>query len=396
MITPRGVAMYRSPDVVVRSLFVVLVLTACTPASTPPENIAVESAGGEATATTAPPGLVTTTTMAATTATEPGDQREPCVATLPDGSTEPVALVWQSGAESAVYLTQLDGANGAVNVVSPLWWRMRADGTMGGIADPGYVDAVHDRNVAVWPAVAGFDADTHHLVFSDPDARSALAAQISAGAREADADGVNIDIEGYRAQDAAGFLSWVEELTGLVHEWGGLVSYDLIPRSDTWEVTPAELSFWSTAPLREEVSAVTDCTVLMAYDQHNRFRPAGPVASPPWVEDVLAHALGHTSPDRLVLGMPFYGLVWEPAELESPRAVGLDEIDRLSAEGTASPDRALGIERVDLADGRFLWAETTDGLGHRFDLVAEHGLAGWAAWRFGFDHPGIWDLIGSR
>jgi hypothetical protein len=82
--------------------------------------------------------------------------------------------------------------------------------------------------------------------------------------------------------------------------------------------------------------------------------------------------------------------------LESPRAVGLDEIDRLSAEGTASPDRALGIERVDLADGRFLWAETTDGLGHRFDLVAEHGLAGWAAWRFGFDHPGIWDLIGSR
>lgn len=319
-----------------------------------------------------------------------------CAANLPDGSTAPVALAWQSGGNSSTYLDQLDGAGGVVNVVSPIWWRMRADGTVASSADSEYVSAVHDRNVAVWPAVAGFDADAHHLVFSSPQRRAALAATISEEARTIGADGVNIDLEGYRVDDSDEFLAWVEELAGLVHEWGGTVSYDLVPRSDTWDVTPEELAFWSTAPQRAELSRATDCTVLMAYDEHNRYRPAGPVASPAWVEDVLVYALRHADPAELVLGVPFYARIWKPAELENPTAVGIGELGRLIGQGEVSHDPAHGLDRVVLPDGRYFWAETTEGLEHRFDLVDEYGLAGWAAWRFGFDNPDIWDLVESR
>jgi hypothetical protein len=94
--------------------------------------------------------------------------------------------------------------------------------------------------------------------------------------------------------------------------------------------------------------------------------------------------------------MPLYALLWDPADLESPRAVGLDDIDGLVSGGTASFDATHGLDRVELEDGRFLWAEGTAGLEHRLDLVDEYGLAGWAAWRFGFDHPGIWELIAGR
>ena len=319
-----------------------------------------------------------------------------CAARLPDGSTAPVALVWQSGSDSSTYLEQLDSAGGVVNVVSPIWWRMRADGTVASFTDAGYVSAVHDRNVTIWPAVAGFDADAHHLVFSSPQRRSALSAQISAEAQLIGADGVNIDLEGYRVEDSDGFLAWVEELADLVHGWGGTVSYDLVPRSDTWDVTPAELEFWSTAPQRTALSRVTDCTILMAYDQHNRYRPAGPVASPAWVEDVLTYELRHADPAELVLGVPFYARIWDPVELDSPAAVGIGELDQLVEQGDVSHDPATGLDRVVLPDGRFFWAETTEGLEHRFELVDEYGLAGWAAWRFGFDSPGVWDLIESR
>ena len=319
-----------------------------------------------------------------------------CAATLPDGSTAPVALAWQSGADSSIYLEQLVRAGGAVNVVSPIWWRMSGDATVSSSTDPGYVSAVRDRNVAIWPAVAGFDADAHHLVFSSPQQRSALAAQISEQARRIGADGVNIDLEGYRVEDSDGFLAWVEELADLVHGWGGTISHDLVPRSDTWEVAPEELEFWSTAPQRTALSRVTDCTILMAYDQHNRYRPAGPVASPAWVEDVLTYELRHADPAEVVLGVPFYARIWDPDELDRPAAVGIGELGRLIDRGDVSRDPGTGLDRVVLPDGRFFWAETVEGLEHRLDLIDEYGLAGWAAWRFGFDSPGIWESLRTR
>lgn len=318
-----------------------------------------------------------------------------CAATLPDGSSAPVALVWQSRASPAEYLEQLDRAAG-VNVVSPVWWRMTGGGDIVSSTDPGYVEAVHERNVAVWPAVAGFDADVHHATFSDPARRSALAQEISREAERIGVDGVNIDIEGYREEDANGFLVWVEELSALVRGWGGVVSLDLVPRSDTWDVAPPDLSFWSTAPIRTELAETVDCTILMAYDQYNRYRPAGPVAAPSWVEEVLIHALRHADPSQLVLGIPFYGRVWDPEDLESPTAVGIGELGRLVGEGNVGIDPAHGLDRVELADGRFFWAETPRGLEHRFELVEGYGLAGWAAWRFGFDSPAIWEVVTER
>jgi spore germination protein YaaH len=336
------------------------------------------------------------TELPMTTIAQPWRGQGECAATLPDGSSAPVALVWQSGGNSTDYIEQLDRADGVVNVVSPVWWRMAADGHLAGSADPGYVDAVRDRNVAIWPAVAGFDADVHHAVFSDPDRRSALAQQLSNEAERIGADGVNIDIEGYRAGDAQAFLVWVEELADLVRDWGGVVSLDLVPRSDTWDVGPEDLSFWSNAPLRTELAAATDCTILMAYDQHNRYRPAGPVAAPPWVEEVLGYALRHVDPAQLVLGVPFYGRIWDPAELGRPTAVGIGELSELLDEGEIGFDPAYGIDRIDMADGRFFWAETPRGLEHRFELMEDYGLAGWAAWRFGFDSPEVWDVVRER
>jgi spore germination protein YaaH len=319
-----------------------------------------------------------------------------CRVGLPDGSTADVALVWQANGSPADYLRQLDATQGAVTVVSPIWWRMRSDGTLRSLADHDYVHAVHDRNVAIWPAVAGFDADAIHAVLSSSERRTALAVQLSEEARRIGADGINIDIEGYREEDAEAFVAWVQELTDLVHEWGGVVSFDLVPRSDDSEIEPAELAFWSTAPRRRALSQATDCTVLMAYDQYNRYRPAGPVASPAWVEEVLTYALRYADPGELVLGVPFYGRIWDPSQLDRPRALGIGRLAELAEDGEVTFDNEFGLDRVDLPNGTFFWAETPLGLTHRFDLVDELGLAGWAAWRFGFDGPEIWALVTGR
>lgn len=303
---------------------------------------------------------------------------------------EPVVVIWQSLGDRASYRAQLDAAPDLVTVVSPIWWFVQADGTVSDVADPGYVADVHERGRAIWPAIAGLDADANHLAFTDPSKRLAIAQQLSERANAIGADGINLDIEGYRDEDAAAFTAFVELLVPMVHEWGGIVSYDVIPRTDMWEVTPPELSFWSTAPQRRELAAAVDCMILMAYDQHNRFRPAGPVAAPDWVVENLQYLLRYADGQNVVLGVPFYGRVWDPDALDAPKAVG---VSRLPAPGEVSFDSDFNLEKVVLDDGRFYWNESPEELARRLGLVDEFGLAGWAAWRFGFDSPALWDAL---
>ncbi len=320
------------------------------------------------------------------------DIAQPWRRTNPPAPAGDLAVVWLALGDTASYLAQLDAAPGA-NVASPVCWFVSSEGGLSNGCDARFVAAAQDRGFAVWPAVAGLDADANHLAFSDPAQRSAHAATLSEWGRELGADGINLDIEGYREEDAAAFAAFVAELVPLVHEWGGTVSYDLIPRTDAWDVGPPELAFWSTAPPRRQLVDLVDYTVLMSYDQFNRFRPAGPVASPAWVEDTLTYLLRYADPEDVILGVPFYGRIWDPNELERPRAVGIASLANLAQTAETAFDETHGLERATLADGRYFWVETPDGLNHRLDVVAEHGLAGWAAWRLGFDAPAMWDAI---
>ncbi len=136
--------------------------------------------------------------------------------------------------------------------------------------------------------------------------------------------------------------------------------------------------------------------VLMAYDQYNRRRPFGPVASAAWVEEVVRYQLRFTDPHRLILGVPLYGRIWDPEEPERPRAVGIGYLESVAETGLRRLDERFGIDRVDLPDGRFLWLETAEGLRHRVDLVEDLGLAGLAAWRLGFDHGRVWEVMAGK
>lgn len=303
-----------------------------------------------------------------------------------------MALAWQQGSDLTTLRTQLAKAP-VLDVVSPIWWYVGVDGTLSADIDARYADDAHAMGKAIWPAIAGLDADRNHVLLSDPTRRAEAVRTISSDARAMGADGVNIDIEGFREADSDDFTSFVAEIVEAVHAWGGVVSYDLVPRTDTWAVTPKELEYWSTAPQRRALAEVVDYTILMSYDQFNSYRPAGPVAAPPWVEDTLVFQLRYSDPHKTILGVPFYGRVWDPDDLESPRALSIDAIENLARNGTAAWDEAYDLNRIELPDGRFLYLEDSAVLADRLNLVDEYGLAGWAAWRLGLDSATLWQTI---
>ncbi len=307
----------------------------------------------------------------------------------PDRSPAWHVLAWSRGADRDRAVAAIDG-DSAITVHSPLTWFLDAEGALVGSPDADLIARAHVVGAAVWPAVQGIDADRIHALVTDDAHRRAAVEEIAAASAAARADGVNIDIEGFRNEDAADVSAFIEELAAAVHEWGGVVSYDLVPRSDSWDVIPEELAYWSTAPQRRRIAAAVDLTILMAYDQHNRFRPAGPVASPAWIEETLIYMLRYADPQDIILGLPAYGRIWDPAALDAPRAVSLGHLATLG--GRRSPDAEFGIDRVDLDDGRFFWAEHEE-TSNRIGLAETYGLSGVAIWRLGLDSPALWEAF---
>lgn len=301
-----------------------------------------------------------------------------------------VTAAWQYTGDSARYRQEVAAAPG-LNVTAPFRYFLTASGTVSGGADAAFIADMHARGVDVWPTVHTAGAAGIVASLSDPDQRAAYALQISRDAQAAGADGVNIDIEGFEQPMSEAVTDFTKKLSEDVHRWGGVTSFDVTSMTDTWITPPPGYEFWSTAPDRRAIADAVDYTVLMAYDQFNRFRPRGPVAADWWVEEALRYQLRFSDPDRILLGLPLYARVWRG---DTPSAVGQATLKSLIAGGTRAPDPAFDVDVVRTADGRVTWAETSDRLSTRLALVAQYGLAGTASWRLGFDDPATWDTLG--
>ena len=300
---------------------------------------------------------------------------------------EPVVLAWQAGGDSAGYLEQLAAAPG-LTVTSPLWWTLDAEGSLAGEADPQFVTDAHKLGIDVWPYVTnGFEPARTRLAIGDEAGRRRLAGQLSEAARLSGADGVNVDFEAFSVRERDEFTAFVVELGSLVHEWGGLVSVDI-----TAGMVPAAVLALNRYD-RRALAEAADYLALMAYDEYNRTRPSGPTASLGWTEDSLYWLLRHADPHQVLLGIPLYGRIWDPEKLSQPTTATIGTVVELAAANDRAWDPEFGVDRVELADGRYFWAEDYETLRARLALAQRAGIAGTAAWRLGFDTAEVWTII---
>jgi spore germination protein YaaH len=227
---------------------------------------------------------------------------------------------WQdtAGIKSATrHLDRLD-------TVYPFAFEVAPDGTLVDKANlresqwRTFIRAARRAEVEVIPTVMWFDGPQIHAVLSDPRRRANHVAEIVRMVEQGRYDGVNIDYEKKLAETIDHFSAFLRELSVALQ--GRLLTCAIearTPPQDLFRVIPNPLLY---ANDYREIARHCDRIELMTYDQQradltlNRARqglPYMPVADDEWVKKVLDLALRDFPKDKVYLGIPTYGRVWD-------------------------------------------------------------------------------------
>ncbi|MDR0409266.1 MAG: glycoside hydrolase [Spirochaetaceae bacterium] len=220
---------------------------------------------------------------------------------------------------------------------------------------------------------------THFVIQSGTEARKQLISEILAAAGEY--DGINIDMENVPAQDGEHFLSFLSEIrAGL----GGKMLSVCVPGR-----TRAVGVYSYTA-----IAAIADRVFVMAYDEHWSGSKPGPVASMEWCKAVAEYGLHTAGPEKLIMGMPFYGRGW--GDKSTSRALIHSTTEGLKRDHEVRDFRRVnGIPAFsyDVVVNVTVYYEDEYSLAARMQMYRGLGVQNAGFWRLGQETPTIWQLI---
>ena len=199
----------------------------------------------------------------------------------------------------------------ALDVVSPSYFDIREDGSLRlNHLSSFFIKTMHDKGIRVvpflsnhWNRTAGVNA------LKDVES---LSSQIANYVEEYDLDGVNVDIENVTHEQRDQYTELVRLLREKIPAHKE-ISVAVAANPNDWQLG------WHGSYDYSALARYADHLVIMAYDEHYEGGEAGPVAGMDFVENSIRYALSKTTPDKIVVGVPFYGRVWG---LDSSRIAG--------------------------------------------------------------------------
>lgn len=324
---------------------------------------------------------------------------------------EAVSLGWHqvTSQEANDRITNVLQSTKGVNVISPTWFYLNDnDGNIYSLANRKYVEYCHQNNVEVWALVSNLEnqeVDTTY-VLTHTSTRDHLTNQIMAAAIEYDLDGINLDFEALSGEVGDAYIQFIRELSLKCENNDLVLSVDnYVPSSYT--------AFYN----RAEQAVFADYVIIMAYDEHNSAsEDIGSVASIGFVKEGVENTLKEVPPEQTILGMPFYSRVWEltPKEgagedVESASEDYLPYTFTCVEEGMQTVENRYTVNGAEAVwsqeDGQYvaeyenggktykIWIENEASLEEKLKVMKEHGLAGAAYWKLGFERAFAWDTI---
>lgn len=286
-----------------------------------------------------------------------------------------------------------------LDVISPSYFDLHADGSLKlNTVSSRFVSSMHERGIRVVPFLSNhWDRASGVAALENADA---LSTQIAQAVEQYGLNGVNVDIENVTHTHRAQYVELVR-----------LLRQKLPADKEVSVAVAANPKGWSTGWHGSYdyagLARYADHLFLMTYDEHYSGGDAGPVASYSFVEQSIEYALRHVPADKLVLGIPFFGRMWDSSGAVVGQGVSLEQVRSIKGEfgGSVGYDsdsrspvlyttltRPIKVSGRTLPAGKYeIWYENADSIKAKLALVNRYGLKGAGNWSAGQETSDVWD-----
>jgi spore germination protein YaaH len=248
-------------------------------------------------------------------------------------------------------------------------------------------DVPNRRNVGKFPGrvhlsvISNDRARTHFILEPGSALRRQLVADLLEAAKPY--DGLNIDFELIPGKDGDNFLSFLKELRdGL-----GNKMFTIAVPARTKTIGDDAFNY-------EKIKPLVDRIFVMAYDEHWSTSAPGSIASLKWCRSVADYALKTLGPEKLVMGLPFYGRAW--GDVNPSMAYVHSGIERIKKENSISDvRRENGVPTFTYKTTVKVTAYYEDvySLNLRSGMYRDAGVTSIGFWALGQEDTSIWNFL---
>ncbi len=284
---------------------------------------------------------------------------------------------------------------------------LQTDGSIGsshGWPVTGLVETAHSHGVPVTVCATMFGSDQLTAFLSSPTHRQTGIDNLISAVAAGNADGVDIDFELLPLSQRDNLVTFMEDLAGALHEQNPEAVVTMAAPAVDWS------GAWDIAALSEICSAL----FIMGYNYHySGSAAAGPVAPLGGflydleysVEDYID--LSDSQRDKLVLGLPYYGLDWPviSGEIYSPTtgtgiARTFNSAMDLAQQYLPLWDASSMTPYISYyEDGwRQCWYDDSLSLSAKYQYAKDMELAGIGMWALGYDsqYSQLWGALSDQ
>lgn len=280
--------------------------------------------------------------------------------------------------------------------VNFFWYKVQPTGSLGafpGAEDPALLAVARTHNLRVLPTITNdFDGSRVAALLSDQETRTVHLQAIVSLVEHMDYDGIDVNYEALPVDARDDFTAFIEALAAELHARDKLLSLVVHPKTNdkgTWDGPRAQ--DWLS------LGAVVDEFKVMTYDYHWNASLPGPIAPLDWTDEVMAYARQTVPPDKIWMGLPFYGYDW----------VGREGKGLVWATAEALIRHRSPITRRDPSSGELYFSYAVDDTQHTVYIpdakaialkmrrvwLRHPDIAGVAIWRLGGESPEHWAAI---
>ncbi|GHU85679.1 hypothetical protein FACS189473_4840 [Spirochaetia bacterium] len=229
---------------------------------------------------------------------------------------------------------------------------------------------------------------THFVLMPGSKERQELIADLLEAAKNF--DGLQIDFENIPDRDGAAFLSFLAELRAGLKDKMFTIALKARMRTISNDVYDYA-----------KIKPLVDRILVMAYDEHWSTSAPGPIASMDFCKKVAEHSLRTIGPEKLIMGVPFYGRTWGNVKLINwNRAFYYTGIERIKRENNVTEVRRVGGIPTFNFTFTYQVPITVTGyyddeysLSARLEMYRTMGVKSVGFWRIGQETPAIWKLL---